>query len=472
MIKRVLFLACLPSLLWAQGESLTLDQAINYALTQNRNLKAAAFNIERSLYQLDEQKSQFKLRILPRGNASYRDGEEQLQYGLSAAQKIKWGTEFKVEALIDQQQDIDEDEVPYDGRLRFEIVQPLFRNAGTLVQNESVMQAQQNLKTAQRAFQNARSTLIIDVVSQFEDLIRLQRQEQADQAALQRFTRLIRVTEMREKQGKASRVDSLRVQLQLGETEVRLENSSEQRIRGEEAFADLLGFSPELKFNLHNSPLLEIALYDYEHCLEVAFSNRLDYAQVLQDFDDSVRGEKISRRQLWPDLNINLDYEQFSEGENHSDALKLDEGEWFVGLSAGSNLLRHRERSQLKQARTARQQVATDLEIFQFKVYRDVRAALLTYERSQSQLDLAAKNAALADRRLELAQRLFRMGRESNFTVTDAERSHQDAVNQHFQARAEASISGYRLLNALGILVDVPSELKPTDHFIDHEEQS
>ena len=468
----MILLVTLPSLLLAQEESITVDQAINYALTQNRSLKAAAYNIERSLFQLDEQQSQFKFSLTPRGTATHRDGEDRLQYGLTAAQKIKWGTVFKAEASLDHQEDNDEEELPYAGRLRFEIIQPLFRNAGKLVQYESVTQAQQNVKTAQRAYQNARGALIVDVVSQFEDLTRLQLQEHSDREALQRITKLQRITALREKQGRTSRVDTLRVQLQQGETQVRLQSTYEQRIRGEEAFADLLGFSPDQKFKLRKSPLLDVAHQDYQQCVQVAFSNRLDYAQVLQDFDDSIRGEKISRRQLWPDLKLNVGYEQFSEGDRHDDALALDDGQWFMGFSAGSNLLRHKEKSRLKQARSARQQIATDLEIFQYKIYRDVRAALLSYERAQSELDLAGKNAALADRRLKLAQRLFEMGRESNFTVTDAEQSHQNAVNQHYQARAEASISGYRLLNALGILVDVPPHLKPLENFVANEEPS
>ncbi len=67
----------------------------------------------------------------------------------------------------------------------------------------------------------------------------------------------------------------------------------------------------------------------------------------------------------------------------------------------------------------------------------------------------------LAESRAKLARRLFELCRGENISVTDAEEAYCQAENQLFAARAEGSISGYRMFRVLGTLSEVSEELKP-----------
>jgi outer membrane protein TolC len=56
---------------------------------------------------------------------------------------------------------------------------------------------------------------------------------------------------------------------------------------------------------------------------------------------------------------------------------------------------------------------------------------------------------------------MFLIGRADNFTVADAENALIEAENDILAARAGLSISTYRLLRALGTLLEAPDDLKP-----------
>ena len=95
------------------------------------------------------------------------------------------------------------------------------------------------------------------------------------------------------------------------------------------------------------------------------------------------------------------------------------------------------------------------------RIVREVRDALSAYTRAQAESDIAAQNLAIARQRLDLAQRLFVRGRTDNISVTDAETAYLLAQNDDNSAAAEASVSGYRVLRALGTLIEAPADLKP-----------
>jgi hypothetical protein len=86
---------------------------------------------------------------------------------------------------------------------------------------------------------------------------------------------------------------------------------------------------------------------------------------------------------------------------------------------------------------------------------------LLAHRRARDELDIAKRNFALAASRAKLTRRLFKLGRENNFSVTDAETAFIRSENRLFVAQSESVNSGYRLMRALGTLVESPAYLKP-----------
>jgi outer membrane protein TolC len=438
---------------------LLLEEAIEQALRHNRDLVRGALDVQGA--RLAEQQARESVRgiqIVPEGTAGTGSDRDEWQAGLRAEATAPYGTRVAVGALA-RQIEVEEAADWRRGEIRVEVTQPLFRNFGPLVRNEPVVAAGESLRAAQRAWERDRSALVVRVVELYEGLIFLSHQIESDEAFAGRMEKMWALAEAREQQGKSTRTETLRMDLQRGEAAFRLETGRSQLGIQFQEFADLLGLPLDTAFRLVPPPLLELDLAAADRALAVALAERPDYAQALQDMDSSDRQVRLARRNLLPDLRLQARQTVYGEGEDWSDAGRLDQDDWFVGLTADMNL--NLRGTQLAVARSgveaeARRQVA---EIVRQRLAVEVQSALAVYRRTRTELALAARNRELADNRAELARALFAAGRASADSVSDAETDLIRAELAELAARREASLSAYRLLHVLGTLLPVPREL-------------
>lgn len=442
------------------GEDIALEKAIDVALRQNRNLRVAELSLDSARLSVQGARADFGVRVTPGGSAESSDASDTFQYGLTVEKDTTWGTELSAGGSMSQT-DAGGETNFHRATMRLQVSQPLLRRLGPLVNREPVTQAESREAAARREVELRKTDLVVQVVELYEELQKVQRQVDFERQALGRLERLLRLTEARERQGRSSRVDTLRVEQQKGEAQIRLNQVVEQRasVRGD--FADLLGFPPEKVFRAVSGPMLTVDAPSAEEAVTVALANRLDYAQVLQDVRDAARGVRIARRNLLPDLNLISRYERAGEGGASSDAMDLNDDSWFVGLTVESDLTRRAERVALGQAALGEETAAETAGIVESGVRRQVRQALATYERARSEIVFAERNLRLAQSRAALARRLYEMGRGDNFSATDAENALLQAQDSMLEAQAGASVAAYKLLRSLGTLIEYPDDLKP-----------
>lgn len=438
--------------------SLDLPTALSMALTQNRELAQRARSIGNADLNLASARAEFGFSLRPDGGAQKTDDRDSYTYGLALGKKFIAGTELSAGPRV-QWSETDSDSNTRTS-WQVDLRQPLFRNFGALVQGEGLILANQRLRSAQRDYEQQKASLLLRVVEMFETLIRLDRQIESDAASLQRLDKLYRLTRARERQGRATRIDSLRVELRLGEAKSRLETSRERLSSQRRDFAELLGQPPDTLYTLEPPPLLDIEMLPPEDAVRVALSNRLDYAQAIQDYTDTVRGEKIARRGLLPDLSLVAHYESF---DNSSDTFgdKQKGDLWSLGISGDTDLNQSRERARLGQAVLTRESAIESIRIRELAITREVQQQITAYRRAIDEMHIAERNQQLAMQRAKLARRLFEIGRGDNFSVTDAEDALSDAENRRLTSRADASIAGYAYLNTLGTLLEAPAALRP-----------
>jgi outer membrane protein TolC len=434
---------------------LSLTSAIEYAILHNRDMRSARLGVQSTRIGLTRSQAEFKSHVTPGGVLSSSSDSSEAGYGLRVDQKLKWGTQF--EGGLNYRSVSEE---PDAVSLSVAVVQPLFSGAGVLVNAEPIRSAELEVIAARRTFQMRKTNLILEVVRVFESTLRGQRQIAADARAYERLVALDRLTRAREAQGVGTKVDSLRVELQLGEVSSQLENSRERYAAELDDLRSLLGWKGTNALELESPPLLDLKLPAFEVAATIAFGNRLDYAQALQNYRDVLRKGRIARKLLQPDLSITTRY-AMDGGNNGDRPFDFGEDAWFVGLTVASDLHRREERADYEQSKIARKQVAIALDDLEYQITRDVRVQIRAYRRAQTDLSITHRNAEIASKRQRLAERLFRMGMGDNFAVTDAESAFLDATNTKYAARAEASLSGYRLLASLGTLIESAEDLKP-----------
>lgn len=442
------------------GGALELTTAISRALDHNRDILVARFQAQASEFNITEQEAAFDFRLAPVGSMSTGEDRDTIGYGLALARRVSWGTDLSVgmdltRATADGAPDYQR------GSLNVRVDQPLFRDAGRLVQLEPIRLARSQYLQALRQLEQTKADIVLAVVARHQDLLRLERLIEADTQRLQRLDRLRRLTELREKQGSATRLDVMRVALQHGQSGTSLETHRAQQEAAQRLYADLLGEPPDQRYTPDAPPRLHLQLPPAAAAADTALSNRLDYAQALADIADARRGERIAYQRQWPDVRLVARVEQSGSGPAERDALDLDET--LVGISLGGNtdLLRRRDRAAYQATAIDTAAVLLQGEIARDRVLRAVYDELSAYGRAGEEFVIASRNLDVARQRLDLAARLFGMGRADSLAVSDAEEAFLLAQNEENSASSAAAVAGYRVLHAMGTLIETAPELKP-----------
>lgn len=444
------------------SESIDLSQAINYALTQNKTLVRTALDVDATRFGIDVSQADFRLSVRPQASVNSTGGDNGYSYGLVTSKKLLSGTELSISGGVDEIPDnLNSLGLRQGRRVQVAISQPIFRNFGTLIHGEGLIQSNNDLKTAQRRYELQKNDLVISVVETYESLLRLQRQVQSETDSFERMEQLHRVTEAHERLGQTTRVDTLRVALLRGEAASRLKVAQERLTSTQKDFVELLGFPLDQELELAPVPVLAIDVPEIDEAVRIALENRVDYAQALQDREDALRNVQIARRSLLPDVRLSVGHEWWDQSAGASSALNLDDNVWFFRVSVGTDLNRAIERAKVGNAQLREKSSSELIEIIELSIARLVQQHLLAYRRAIEELDIAERNFDLAASRAELTRRLFTLGRVDNFSVTDAETAFIQSESRLFLAQSESTNSGYRLMRAMGTLVETPGYLKP-----------
>lgn len=454
----------------AAQETLTLDDAINTALINNATLKQFRLTSQGSELGVGSAKTAFQLSAAPLGGVSVNDeGKSNGFYGLRLAKRTGLGGEVVVSGTDNS---LLEDNA--NTRYTVSFSQALFRNAGSLINQENIVRAQQNYRNAQRAVEINKARTVVSVVNAFEQVVRLEQQLKADEQALQRAESLLKLTKAKERLGRTTRIDTLRVQLQEGETVSRATNTREQLGASKRALAELMGWNSALLPPLEPAPLFTVDYESLNQATDTALANRLDLAQTQQTHADSQRATRIAKRGLQPNLRLVAQYDHNDVGDSGfidpldtsfdntlNSNFDRNRNTWTVSLVSDTDFNRNREKIEYKQAILQESRAVEDIRAQHLAIGRDVEQALLAYERSHQELTVLKGNLQHAQARLTLARKLFRVGRTDGFSVTDAEQAYFSAQSRWLSGRSDASVNGYRLLQATGTLVESPAHLKP-----------
>jgi outer membrane protein TolC len=439
---------------------IALPEALDACLKQNRDLRLMEMALQGRRVDLEASQAAFKWSVRPDGSAEAADYGGKLGYGLAAVQTLDWGTKAEVGGRMTSESP-DGAEPFRRGAVRVQVEQPLLRRTGPLVNREPVAKAESAVAAARREIELRRADLIVRLVELYEDLYGLQREAEYERLTLERLNRLILLMQARERQGRATRADCLRVELQAGNAQVRW-NGTIERLRSRRAdFAETIGAEPQSEYAVLPAARMEVAVTDVDQAARVALRNRLDYAQILQDYEDAARGRRIARRNLLPDLNMIARYERAGEGASSGDALRWDENVWFVGLGLSTDWPPRDRELAVEQAELAAQTAGLKLDALRAAIGRQVRQSWLASERARGEIPQAEKNYRVALSRTQLARRLFEGGRGDSFTVSEAEDQLRDAESHLVTAEGAASVAAYRLLRVMGRLIESPADLKP-----------
>ncbi len=451
----------------ASRRALDLETAITLALDGNLRFALSALGTQQSRLNVAGAKNRYSLNLRPEivseavrveSGGAQTSTDRQTLLGLTASKSTQFGTDFS----LDVQHALDSG-TGNGLRWTVQVSQPLLRRFGRLVNAEPLVAAHSALMAAERILIQQEADLVVEVVSSYQDVLRLGQQVEADRASQARIELLARVTGAKERLGRASRVDTLRVDLELGEVRSRLENTVEALALAQTDLAVLIGAPLDARFALAAAPALELELPSIAQAVQVALANRLDYAQSLQDLLDAKRNQAIARRGRLPDVAAFARYESAGLSAALQNQSGATDRSVMVGLTSGRDVFARDVRVDMARAALEATASARRVEILQQVVARSVQQAWLAYRRAGSQILLLERNLDHARSRRDLATRLFGIGRGDNFSVVDAEDAFARAERDLFSGRVDVTVEAHRLLRSLGTLVEAPERLRPKE---------
>ncbi len=449
-----------PAVITNTPQTISLEEAINVAVSNNTSMLSLGYSLASRRVELQARKNRFRINVRPELYSEQSGGNRTDAARLTALRDTAIGTTLSASAGTTRT-DLEDTNSLYRTSLRFQISQPLLRSVGTLINLEPIRDAQRAVRNARREIFLRQTDLIVEVVQAHETLVTLQRRIEYQTRTIERLEQFVRLTRAREKQGRATRVDTMRAELRLGNAKLRIASIKDTLVSEQASFAELLGRDPSQVFTAATSEALVIDIPSHEEALASAVSNRLDYAQILDDFEDARRGVQLARRNLLPDLRLIARYEMLGEDEAYSESSRLDEDVWFVGFQLASDFPRRDEKSELATAELTAGLSGLQIESVMLAIKKQVRQALSTYRKVLAEQDLADKNYQIARKRVKLARKFFEMGKGDSFSVSEAEDELLDAEEQLLSSQSAASVASYRLMRIIGALIEYPDDLKP-----------
>ncbi len=345
------------------------------------------------------------VEFLGAGNDGLYDSALLLVNDFRVTQRLPYGGAVSAQFLAQATEDLHlrvAGENVQSADLIFSAEVPLLRGAG-LVAQEDIIQAERNVVYAARAFEHFRREFLVDITSEFLDLViqvEAIRNGEANVQMLEGFERRERAL-----------VDSGReppFQAALAEQATlfardRLNNQREVYRLSLDRFRVRLGMPEEEMCRIvASSPGLPPPAVNLEEAVRAAMAYRLDLQNRRDLIDDARRGVNNARNALLADLNLAGSVTLPTNDSKDRAGLDFDlqDTSFRVAMVLGLPLDRTIERLDLRQAQIVLERVTRDYEQFRDSVAADVRAAVRNIDRALFSQRLQEENVRVAELRL------------------------------------------------------------------------
>jgi len=410
---------------WTQSDSLTLDEAIQIALRNNRAVQISERNVDKSRNAVREARGNALPQI--QGNATYTrfDRVATAQFG---PQRIRLGNIENRTARITLTQVID-----ISGIVR------------TAVRAASVF-----VSISELEYERTRNDTILQVTQAYQGVARADEFIRVAEEALRNAQERLRLIRAQVDAGVAAQFDLLRAETAVAQAEQAVLNARNQRELAVAALNNLLGRdlnTPVQVVKPTELPPLQEA--ELDALTQQAYQNRPEIIAAERGVELSRVNIQNARRGILPSLvvtgqaDFNLNTSPFNpRRETYTGIVVLSVPIWDSGIT---------------RAREA--QARDDLEIAQIRLQQakegvalEVRQAYLNLQDAQKRLVVAQKGLEQATEALRLARVRFEAGVSPQLEISDAELAFTQAQTNLVNAQFDYLDAYAALQRAIGVI--------------------
>lgn len=325
---------------------------------------------------------------------------------LRVSQRLPYGGEISVRALVNFVEQLrtaatstaDDSQTT---ELSVDIIVPLLRGAGKVAQ-EDLIQASRDLVYATRDFERFRQSFLVEVSTDYFDLIQQQggiRNLEAQLKSLEQLTGRINALAT---SGREPYFEVQRSQQQVLFARNNLLSAKERYANSLDAFKIQLGMATAQRLELvPNQIEVPIPFLDINESMKTAWSLRLDLQTASDQIDDARRRVEVAKNSMLPGLDAFAGVALPTDPDKKRGGVDLDagEGRYNVGLTFSAPLDRKIEALRYRTSLVDLERTDRSYTLLKDTVALAVRQSIRQIERAQSTLSLQNINLELAEKR-------------------------------------------------------------------------
>lgn len=438
-----------------------LFRALQYAVENSRTYRDQMENVYITTLDVTLERHLFTPRPFAQVGARVAGGDSDVDYrtaltvtnAVGVRQRLPYGGEIVAQGLVDFVQAVNGNVTEGESAaLALSASVPLLRGAG-MINLEGLIGAERELIYQIRNFEDFRRDFVIEIASDYFDLLA---QQQAIVNELQSLSNNRSLTEKTQALFAAGKAPFTEVQRSLQNqyrSESNLVNAQDAYQNAVDRFKLTMGMPIDTDLEIIPRELeVNIPQYGDDQAVELAYLYRLDLKTAWDRVDDAKRGVDNAKNGLLPDLDFVADTRVGNRDGAPASHIDGDTWTYEAGVDLDLPLDRLAERNAYRRSLIRLQQAQRTYDELRDQAALDARQRLRAIRSAQLSLEIARSSIELAQRRLENANELLRLGSRDSRNVVEALQDLTRAQNDFERARTRLQVAILQFLRDTGTL--------------------
>jgi len=320
--------------------------------------------------------------------------------------------------------------------------------------------AERDREIAHLSFLDSFQSLALEEVESFLNTVKAFQQIDVSKSVLSYRSELLGLTKIKFKLGVVTRLDVLRVEVQVAREEEALIQAKNRYENQLDSLLNLLNYERHQgRIKLEYKPRVRDLSYDPQHLESEAIAKRLDLKiQELRLAKERLnlinKQEQVKNKvQLTASMRKHASDDSFHKAQDFSDR------DWSMGLNYSVPLGNRKDREDLLAQRVAVDNLKRNIEELENRVGLEVRNNIRTLQATRKRLDVMKKNLERAHENLKLAKLSYEKGIKSSIDVLDAQDDLQAVNKDYINTQLDLKIAEFRLDRSTGS-IELPMSVR------------
>lgn len=448
-----------PARGWGQetGEAagppiLTLEEAVEQALAENDRLARSRDSLEQANLSLRLARSAFKPKVVPNILGSFGQTDVSNQtYRVDLSQRLTTGTELL--ATVSTATSRNQLGNFYNTDTTLQLKQPLLRGLGRTSARRGLTSAEARFADATRQHALSEQQVAVEVAGAYYRLVAQKRLVQVAEKSLERTRRLLEASEAKLGAGKVSQLDVFRAQQVVAQGEGQFLDAEAAVEDARDQLRFLMGRDREYLFDVENRiPAAVEEPLAAEEAVRVALERRLELRTAEQAAAEGERSASFAKKQLLPQLDVNLALTRRETADKFLDSFKFDRFRFAPFLAVSLPTDRTAQEIEYHNALIERDRRQREIQTLRLRIAEEARRAVRQQRRLRRSLEVAEASLEFAEKELEVADLRYQRGLSNNLDVVNAEENLLAAESRRIGILAELAVARLGMRATLGTL--------------------